>query len=92
MAKRSSPRPPPPQSRLYSLAEACVELGRSRATLYRHLGEKQVKTVVVGRSRKIPASEIERIKRDGLPPLPRRYKRLTDGKPPGRPRQKRRGQ
>jgi excisionase family DNA binding protein len=90
VAKRSSPRPPPPQSRFYSLGEACSAWGISRSTLYRQVSKGNVKTVLVGTHRKISASEFDRISRDGLPPLLPGYRRLTDGKPPGRPRQKKR--
>jgi excisionase family DNA binding protein len=70
----SSP-PPPAQSRLYSLSEACAAWGISLRTLEGHIREGHVPVVRMGRLRKISGPVFERLSRDGLPPNGSRRKK-----------------
>jgi hypothetical protein len=80
MAKRSGPRPPPPQNRLCSLKSAGAELDISLRTLEGHIREGHIRVVRMGALRKISQDVIDRLKRDGLPPL------ANGRKKPGRAR------
>lgn len=62
----------------YSVAEGGRMLGLSGATMHRAISHKLIHAPKVGRVRRIPAAEIERVAREGLPPIPR-YVRTTTG-------------
>lgn len=54
------PPSPPPRPRLaYSLAETSMQLGLSKATLYRLIARGELKAVRVGSRRLVEAEEIE---------------------------------
>jgi hypothetical protein len=68
-----------PDYRARALKEAAPELGTSPSTLNRARSHGLVKVVYIGTRPIIPADEFERLKREGLPRIPREYKRLTTG-------------
>jgi hypothetical protein len=74
MAKRIGPRPPPPQNRLCSLKRAGAELDISLRTLEGHIREGHIPVVRIGALRKVSRDVIDRLSRDGLPPLNGRKK------------------
>lgn len=45
----------------YSPAEAAEALGISRATIYNLLARGEIKSTTIGRSRRIPCTELERL-------------------------------
>lgn len=51
----------PPTKLAYSIVEFAAALGISRPTVYSMIHEGQIRTVLIGRRRLIPASEIERV-------------------------------
>ncbi len=60
-----------PNSMLYSFDAAASQLGGiSTWTLRKHAALASLKTVCIGRRRFIPAGEISRIQKEGLPSLP----------------------
>jgi hypothetical protein len=72
---RYQPRPrsaPPPSLRLEALPLREVErrLGIHRSRLAAHLRAGTIRGVMFGNRTRVPLAEIERILRDGLPPLP----------------------
>lgn len=54
----------------YSPEEFARQLGLSRAMIYKLLAAGSVRSVTIGRSRRIPASEVERVLNEGAPVLP----------------------
>ncbi|MBF0250591.1 MAG: helix-turn-helix domain-containing protein [Alphaproteobacteria bacterium] len=56
--------------RLYSIPDAAAEIDISDKTLRVMLSKGIIKYVLVGRRRKVPAEEIERIQREGTHPCP----------------------
>lgn len=70
-----------PEKRFLSVAEAARRLGVSRnETMDQLIDTKALRTVVIGDKRKVPASEIDRADREGLPfqkkTIPARPKRV----------------
>ena len=56
--------------RLFSIAAAAIELGGISAwTLRKHISRGQVAVTRIGRRVLLPAEEVERIRKDGLPSL-----------------------
>lgn len=51
---------------LLSVAEAAKRLGVSRTSAYQLIGSGRLRSITVGRRRLVPASELERIAREGL--------------------------
>lgn len=87
---RSSPTIEVPRL-AYSLAEAAGALSVSTATLQRAISHGLIKCTRIGSAIRLPAAEIERLGRDGLPDIPAGYKRKTAGNTKaGRPKNKRR--
>lgn len=61
---------------LHRVEDAARRLSTSRASLWAHIAAGNIASVQLGRSRRIPASEVDRISREGLPSIPRgRYRR-----------------
>jgi excisionase family DNA binding protein len=54
-------RPPPMPRMAYSMAETESLLGLSRSSLYRLIEAGQLRTVLYGRRRLVPARELERL-------------------------------
>ena len=63
----------------YSLEEASSALSVSPTMLQRAISHGLIKSIKVGAAIRLPVAEIERVGRDGLPAMPRGYKRKTDG-------------
>ena len=57
------------QKRLLSLRAAAQWLGIDRGRLGRYVAAGIVRSVFLGRSPRVPVSELERIEREGLPDL-----------------------
>ena len=73
--------------RAYSRAEFAEALGISVVTVGRARNHGRIRGNFVGRVDRIPASELERVAAEGLPPIPRDYVRVTTGPTTrGRPR------
>lgn len=66
MAKRALA----PQPRLLRVEEAAQMLAISRASLYRLIARRQVRSVRLGNTRRIPTEEVERLVREGAPSSP----------------------
>ena len=74
------PTPKPAVVRLsYKIIEAAEALSTSTVTLHRAISHELIKSTKVGRVIRIPAAEVERVAVEGLPPIPRTYKRKTLG-------------
>lgn len=56
----------PPVDPLRTVRETCERLGVSHPTVYRLIRANKLKSLVVGRMRRIPESEIARFIADGL--------------------------
>lgn len=52
---------PLPDRLAYTVSEACQALATSRATLYEMMADGRIAYVVVGRTRRIPRTELERL-------------------------------
>lgn len=59
-----------PERLLYPLGEFAQLIGVSRSKLYRLMDRKELAFVLVGCERRIPASELTRIFKEGLAPTP----------------------
>ena len=66
------------ERRLYSITHAAEVLGISGWTLRKHVALQTIRVVRLGRRVFLPADEVERIVRDGLPSL-RVSKQKADG-------------
>jgi len=58
-------------TRLLTIKEASSALSISRSTLFVYLTAGRIQSVKLGRHRRIPESEIDRIAVEGLPPTGR---------------------
>jgi excisionase family DNA binding protein len=63
----------------YSLQEAAAALSVGVTKLQRAISHDLIRSTKIGASIRIPADEVERIARDGLPDIPAGYKRKTNG-------------
>jgi excisionase family DNA binding protein len=63
----------------YSLQEAAAALSVGVTKLQRAISHDLLRSTKIGASIRIPADEVERIARDGLPDIPAGYKRKTNG-------------
>lgn len=61
---------PPP----YSVREAADHLHIGYTTMKRAISHRLIKSFLIGRARRIPADEIERVQREGLPVIPPGYR------------------
>jgi hypothetical protein len=66
-----------PGRRARTFQEAANELATSLTTLFRARSHGLIRVVQFGKRPIIPASEFERLAREGLPLIPPGYKRLT---------------
>ena len=63
----------------YSLSETADALSVSNHTIQRAISFGLLRCTRIGMAIRVPATEVERLARDGLPELPRGYKRKTAG-------------
>ena len=71
----------------YSVSETAQALSISIPTLHRAISHGLIRCAKLGRVIRIPSAEVERLAVEGLPPIPRTYKRKTVGPTmKGRPR------
>jgi hypothetical protein len=76
--------------RVFTKGEFGKQFNLSRSTVDRVVSHGLVKVIYFGDRPLIPAEECERIAREGLPDIPRGYKRVTAGPTKrGRPSKKR---
>ncbi|MCX7365784.1 MAG: helix-turn-helix domain-containing protein [Alphaproteobacteria bacterium] len=57
----------PDRPQLVTVEEAMRALCLSRPTLYRLIAEKRIRTVLIGRARRVPTTEIDRIANRAAP-------------------------
>jgi excisionase family DNA binding protein len=55
------PTPIPPAKVAYSVMEAAASIGVSRQTVYAMMQRGELRTVLIGRRRLVPATELDRI-------------------------------
>lgn len=64
---------------LFSIEEACVALDIKRTTMHYLMTAKLIEYVQIGSHKKIPASELERISKEGISVIPKPEKKALVG-------------
>lgn len=84
-----NPATSPPDRVFYSRNQVAAKVGKRRATVAEWIADGRLRTVMVDGTRKVPASELERIQREGIPmrnaPKPRRRRVGRENLPPENP-------
>lgn len=57
----AKPAPPPPTETVLTVEEAAERLKISKSLVYKAIADGQIKSLLIGRRRLVPASEIQRL-------------------------------
>jgi excisionase family DNA binding protein len=63
----------------FTMQEAAAALAISVPTIQRAISHNLIRSMRMGRAIRLPADEVQRLARDGIPKIPRDYRRKTSG-------------